>query len=50
MDKQLGLLPELSDEIMARPERIGKAEVGYREVRAILNKASGFLSPNTTTP
>lgn len=44
MDKQLGLLPELSDEIMARPERIGKAEVGYREVRAILNKASGFLS------
>ena len=44
MDKQLGLLPELTDEIRARPERIGKTEVSYREVKAILNKASGFLS------
>lgn len=44
MDKQLGFLPELSDEIRARPERIGKTEVGYRRVKAILNKASGFLS------
>ncbi len=44
MEKQLGLLLELSDEIRARPERIGKTEVGYRRVKAILNKTSGFLS------
>lgn len=44
MNKQLGLLPEMSDDIKARPERIGKTEVGYRQVKAILNKASGFLS------
>ncbi|MDE2688523.1 MAG: radical SAM protein [Chloroflexota bacterium] len=44
MEKQLGLLPDLSDDLRARPERIGKTQVGYRQVKAILNKASGFLS------
>ncbi|MCY4580810.1 MAG: radical SAM protein [Chloroflexi bacterium] len=44
MTKQLGLLPEASDDLKARPDQIGKTEVGYREVKAILNKASGFLS------
>ena len=44
MDRQLGLLPEVSDGLKERPERIGKTEVGYREARSILNKGSGFLA------
>lgn len=43
MDRQLGLLPQMSDEIEEIPDRIGNTEVGYREARSILNKASGFL-------
>ena len=43
MDRQISLLPEMSDHIQERPDRIGRTEVGYREARSILNKASGFL-------
>ena len=44
MTEQLGMLPKMSDELKAKPDRIGKTEVTYREVKAILNKTSGFLS------
>ena len=44
MNMQLGLLPAESDDLRQRPERIGSTEVGYRKVRTILNKTSGFLA------
>ena len=40
---QMELMP-VPDDLAARPKRIGKAEVGYREARAILNPITpGFL-------
>ena len=44
MNKQLAFMSEDLDGLKARPERIGKTEVGYRKARSILNKGSGFLA------
>ena len=41
---QFRMTPAVKDELAARPERIGKTSVEYRQAGSILNRASGFLS------
>ena len=41
---QFGIMPAVEDDLAARPARIGKTSVEYKQARSILNRATGFLS------
>ena len=44
MERQIGMFNDDPLSLNEYPERIGKTEIGYRQSRSILNKASGFLA------
>ena len=41
---QLGMMPVSQGGLAARPERVGKTAVEYKQARSILNRATVFLS------
>ena len=41
---QFGIMPAVEDDLAARPARIGKTSVEYKQAGSILNRATGFLS------